>query len=282
MTDQEPSPLPAPPAPAAPPLRRAAPGARAATAGSEPATLDESGVVAYVESDRYCDSCGYNLITLPVFKDPRTSLFLIRCTECGAVHPAGLPTGKRPMWANRLGAPLLFLWMGAIAAFIFVTGLITTAMQGVAFEQLTEGYGLKRVPQTDFPEFPYFVSLIWGVAFLMCLLQVTMLATVAHHWRRWGYIVAAFVLPTIPMLIAVQAWRFESPQLLYDFAPQVVLSQWGVAIFGGLIGALFGRKIVRMLASLLLPPKSRQMVAYLWTCDDLEPPKMPLKQSRAK
>lgn len=278
MSDQPPPPAPSP-ARQSPPIRRPAPAAPAPE--GEPATLDESNVIAYVESDRYCDSCGYNLITLPVFKDPRTSLFLIRCTECGAVHPAGIPTGRRPVWANRVGAPLLFAWMGLIGFFLFVTGAISTGMHAVAFEELTQGRGSDRVPMTDFPEFPYFVALVWGVACVLCFLQVTLLATVAHHWRRWGYFIAAIVLPMVPMLIALQAWRFEAPHLLSSWAPQVLLSQYGVAMIGGLIGAMFGRKIMRVFASLLLPPKSRQMVAFLWICDGLTPPPMPLKQDRA-
>ncbi len=269
----------APPSP--PALESRAPRRPAAAVPSTTApTVAETDVVAFVETDRYCDACGYNLITLPVFREPNTGLFLVKCTECGAMHPAGLPTGRRPVWASRVAAPLLFVWMGLILLFLFITGVITTAMQAVAFETLTTGYGANRLPYTDFPEFPYFVGLVWGVSLMMGLLQVTLLSTVAHHWRRWGYFVAAILFPCVPLAIAYQAWRMDAAHLLDNWALQILLSLFGAAMVGGLLGAMFGRKVMRMFASLLLPPRVRQLVVFLWLADGLTPPKMSLKQSR--
>lgn len=71
----------------------------------------EDGPLACVESDRFCAGCGYNLRTLPVHRDYRTKILLVRCTECGQYQPANdLATVTRP-WLHRLSAFFLVLWI---------------------------------------------------------------------------------------------------------------------------------------------------------------------------
>ena len=40
----------------------------------------------------------------------------------------------------------------------------------------------------------------------------------------------------------------------------------------GVVGALIGRPLCRLISALVLPPRQRLALAPLWTCDGLEPP----------
>ncbi len=73
--------------------------------------FDAQPAVARVETDRFCDACGYNLRTQPVRRDARTDLLLCRCPECGRVHPARDTATAGHVWLKRLGSLLLFVWI---------------------------------------------------------------------------------------------------------------------------------------------------------------------------
>ena len=64
----------------------------------------EDGPLACVESDRFCARCGYNLRTLPIPRDGRTKILLVRCTECGHYQPANDSAAVTRPW-------LAYLWL---------------------------------------------------------------------------------------------------------------------------------------------------------------------------
>ena len=70
------------------------------------ATVESSGTLppphavpaAYMERDRFCEGCGYNLRTLPMYRDERTAIPLVRCPDRGRFQPANnTATALRPM-----------------------------------------------------------------------------------------------------------------------------------------------------------------------------------------
>ncbi len=70
---------------------------------TEPPVLSTEPMVGRIETDRFCDECGFNMRTAPVYRDGRTRLLLARCTECGRIHDAAQLTSAGRVWLTRLG-----------------------------------------------------------------------------------------------------------------------------------------------------------------------------------
>ena len=67
--------------------------------------------IACIDLDRFCGDCGYNLRTLPVYRDDRTGIPVVRCTECGRYQSANdASTALRP-WLDRLTLFALGTWV---------------------------------------------------------------------------------------------------------------------------------------------------------------------------
>jgi len=233
--------------------------------------IDESAVEAFVETDRYCPDCGFNLITRPVFREPRTKLLLLRCAECGGLHPANYPSTYRAIWAQRLAVPILLFWLGFVTLALFLVGVFETGMHAVTLEGVTELSRHGRVANTDFEDYNWFIFWVYFGSIAAPLVELSALTVIAHHWRRMGYLAAAALLPIVPLAISIQIWRHDAPGLVEWGAPYL-FAHYGAQVIGGLIGALFGRRIARLAISMLLPPRVRTMLAFVWLADGLPPP----------
>jgi hypothetical protein len=89
--------------------------------------------VAFVEIDRYCEACGYNLRTQAVRRDPRTQVLLTRCPECGRHHPAADGTTAARAWVRRFSPLLLCGWVLLVLG--GVVGVFSAAC-GISYDQL--------------------------------------------------------------------------------------------------------------------------------------------------
>ncbi|MCH9033923.1 MAG: hypothetical protein IID42_05400 [Planctomycetes bacterium] len=93
--------------------------------------------LACVESDRFCNRCGYNLRTLPIRRDDRTKILLVRCTECGQYQPANdLAAVTRP-WLHRVSAFFLILWIVFLVAVYVHLGIAQGAVMYGTLDVLT-------------------------------------------------------------------------------------------------------------------------------------------------
>ena len=95
------------------------------TTGQPPAAeaTQHTTPIAYVDLDRYCSRCSYNLRTLPVERDGRTGIPMVRCPECGTFHPANeLASALRP-WVHRFGAIALGGWILLLLFVFFWLGM---------------------------------------------------------------------------------------------------------------------------------------------------------------
>ena len=76
-------------------------------------------IIAYVEVDRYCPQCAYNLRTQPVRRDGPTRLLVARCPECGSFDAvANTMTATKP-WLSRLALLGLAMWIIFLLWLIF-------------------------------------------------------------------------------------------------------------------------------------------------------------------
>lgn len=223
-------------------------------------------VVGRIECDRFCDECGFNMRTAPVARDDRTGLLLARCSECGRVHHAAAATTAGRVWLQRLGTLALFLWMAAILGATFMLGVVETAMHAVTLEELTQYSPAGRIVDEDFEQYPAFMAVVLGVSALAGFVMVSLYACAAHHWRKICYAAIAVLIPMVPMTIAWRAWTWDAPHL-EAWAWRYLLMHAMVQVSAGILGAIFGRAILRLLATVLLPPRTRTLLGFLWLAD---------------
>jgi hypothetical protein len=63
-----------------------------------------------LETDHFCEQCGYNLHGQPVSRDPRTQIVICRCPECGRFAAAGKDGTAGSLWLSRFAATVLVAW----------------------------------------------------------------------------------------------------------------------------------------------------------------------------
>ncbi|MBL8745414.1 MAG: zinc ribbon domain-containing protein [Phycisphaerae bacterium] len=242
-------------------------------AGSNrPGSAASEAVVGRIETDRFCDECGFNMRTAPVHRDDRTRLLLARCTECGRIHHAGEATTAGRVWLNRLGVFAVFWWMLAVLIVTFLLLLLETGMQMSTLDALTDGGGRSgRSVRDDVEHLPEFMALVLGVSAAAGFVMVCLYACAAHHWKRIFHVMLAAVLPLAPMAVAWRAWVYEAPNL-ERWGWQFLLLHASVQVAGGLVAALYGRAVVRVMATVLLPPRTRALLGFLWIADGKPPP----------
>ena len=260
--------------------------------------------LACVESDRFCNRCGYNLRTLPIRRDDRTKILLVRCTECGQYQPANdLAAVTRP-WLHRVSAFFLILWIVFLVAVYVHLGIAQGAVMYGTLDVLTgwvaadsfahparmptiavdgtvvyngrvrfrNGKTMLPAVREDFPHYTMFVSVMIALSFVIGLLVSGGATAVVPHWRRIGYIALIPIMPLSVGAIVALGWRAEAPHLLSWCVPYVG-AHAGVHMLGGLSGVFLGRRALRLIVRLMLPPSIQPRLAYLWLADGMKPPR---------
>lgn len=244
-------------------------------AAPDPERIDESDILGTLETDRFCEECAFNMRSAPVFREPRTAVLMVRCTECGKLHGAATLTTASRLWLSRLASILMIGWVVVALGFLFLAGLAETGLHAVTLDEAIEwrrGGGAPVVihPSED-ADFRAMLYTVFPVSVGVGFLSVTLVGAAASHWKKWGYVALAVILPAIPAGIAWNVTRHDTPELL----GQVSIYLWGhyaAQAVGGLMGAILGRPLVRLLVRVLVPPRLRSALAYLWLVDKLPPP----------
>lgn len=240
-------------------------------ASTDPPITPPDPVVGRIETDRFCDDCGFNMRTAPVFRDQRTRLLLARCTECGRIHDAALVSTAGRVWLHRLGVFATFAWMAILIGATFALGMLEMGMHFVTLEELTDGSRVGRIVEDDMEHYVAFMSLVLGVSSAAAFAMITLYACAAHHWKKIYHMFLAAIVPLVPMTIAWRSWISEAPHL-EQWGWQYLLAHASVQVSAGIMAALFGRVVVRGLATVLLPPRTRTLLGFLWLADGQLPP----------
>ncbi|HNQ21500.1 MAG TPA: hypothetical protein PKK06_00215 [Phycisphaerae bacterium] len=251
---------------------------------SGPAPPLDGAALAFIELDRFCPGCGYNLRTQAVRREPHTGLHIVRCPECGQLHPANeVATEWRP-WLHRVTALLLGFWVLGIIGVLFLMALGQGALMYVPLTELTlpDNAVVQQVGSTTITTvvgsrgalrtkplfgwlwlFLVFASLLsFAAAFATGMLLVVLVP----HWRRIAYVSFVALLALTAGIVVGINWYSEAPQLS-GWGLKHVAAQTTFQVLGGWAGVMLGRSLARLVVRIMLPPRLRPRLAYLWLAD---------------
>ena len=240
-------------------------------------------LTAVIDLDRFCEGCAYNLRTMPVHRDPRTGIPVVRCPECGRFQAANdTSTALRP-WLRRLTALLLGLWILTLVAGYVSLGVAEGAVSYMTLEELTvrggyttqtignttvrtwRGFGPLEI-DTGYEPYRLFVSTVLLGSFAVAFACGMFLVVLFPHWRRVAYVAVVLGTPQVAGALIAVAWHQQAPHLFAWGLPYVA-AHAGVQTLGGMMGVAFGRPLARLGVRILLPPSVRPRLAYLWLVD---------------
>ncbi|MEM6560751.1 MAG: hypothetical protein AAF656_04050 [Planctomycetota bacterium] len=96
--------------------------------------MDEPRYIAQVETDVFCNDCGFNLHTQRVWQDDRLGIFVCRCPECGSHHPAGQAISATRPWLRRVGMLMLAGWVGFVVVAVLGILLVSFTLHVANYE----------------------------------------------------------------------------------------------------------------------------------------------------
>ncbi len=239
--------------------------------------------VACIEVDRFCEGCGYNLRTLPVHRDERTGIPLVRCTECGRYEPANDGSTVSRPWLGRVISILLACWIVTILATIFWLGVAEGAICYATLDELTmhAGSTTQRIGSTvirswtttgplevkaDFEMYRSFMAFMLGSSCATAFFVGAFMVVVCPHWPRIAYAGLLTAMPLVACGMVAYGWYQEAPHL-FDWGLPYVASHAGAQLLGGFLAIALGRAAARLTVRIFLPPSVRPRVAYLWLVD---------------
>lgn len=275
--------------------------------------------VAVIESDTFCEKCGFNLHTQPVWKDERLDILICRCPECGGHQAAGQQTTVGYSWLSRLALAGALVWMVIFLALVigtffgflgytvfnyeYLTFNRSEDAQGQALNIGTDANGMRfrivgsttqplgsepsfiarrfvdwvPVLGVPVPEGWYYRSNKWewwmGMAFFLLGIWIisAILAAVSWHWRK-GLMYLWLLLPLLGTTFFYVVETAQSANRNYLSTNVIPI----LCLFSALSGMLFmalglraGRPLTRLILRAFVPPRARQLFAFLWTCDGL-------------
>lgn len=281
-----------------------------ATAGT-PARLGQ------LETDRFCDGCGYNLHGQIVTRDERLGIPVCRCPECGRHHAATGGTTALHLWLKRVGTLVLVVWVLAVCCLALAGtigfGMLShsnvradTVWEQTAVDQLPPGYPPGRYtpgswfgsddPQRyrvmrrnvrEEPEVDYYRG-EGGLHYAGLTEDQARLASLAAAGLAWGafigialwhlrlrrcVLVGVLVAPALAGAVVVALWWLN--------AENYMVRGWALPRVAGYalvqsafvaVGVRVGRSFARSVVHVVLPPKPRQALAFLWLGDGRTPP----------
>lgn len=303
-----------------------------------------------IETDAFCEGCGFNLHSQKVWRDERLGIAVCRCPECGRHAFAGGKTSVLTVWLQRLALLGTLAW-GALAlmlvlgTFGYAFGIHAAADEGLTYRRLetvdgrpvqysyngnTQEFTI-ALPQPDVlnpppPTSPTTVpaeqvvlrrklapfltdesrsdarlGAMYGIppqlieavviggmmmlGWLACGMVLAVISWFWRPWRRWLWL----LLPTLAA-VTVLCLMLNQGESNYwgrgvrEINDVPVLVNVGVVLLVNLIvmaiGLIVGRPFMRLLLKVFIPPKPRQLFAFLWHCDGKTMPMPMPTQSR--
>lgn len=240
--------------------------------------------VSSVESDRYCEGCGYNLHGQFVRREPRTEILLTRCPECGRFEPVIGVSSIGRIWMRRLAISLLGGWIAGVILLLIGLTVVQVGIDIAVLDELTHyqlsGSSYILVVRHQYDDAPQVVAGGAVGAFGLGFVSAGLLVVVMPHWRRIAQLGFVIGQALLSLTVAYGIWSFQAPDLAGWAAPILMLNV-GLRFAGGLLGLYTGRGLARGLVRAVLPPRFRPPLSFLWTADELPPPRPPASTTSA-
>jgi hypothetical protein len=281
--------------------------------------------VAVIETDAFCEGCGFNLRTQAVWRDERLGISVCRCPECGRHHAAGMRTTAGSAWARRAALGGLLAWLiiqllFVVGVFFSFVGFSAAADDGLVTRDHMTRDGrsvlVRNVPNTpnnayefslgeDQPytlpaseviygprlapwllgkpmaagEYrfvtPFQAMSIAAVFAVLTLAAGVALASISWFWRRgmkWLWLLLPALSTLFVVTLVSQSMQTSRIWTKVPIGGQGVEAKFMAAV-GALIaialaiGLAIGLPAARFIVSVFIPPKARQLFAFLWHCD---------------
>lgn len=231
-------------------------------------------IVAYIEIDRYCSHCGYNLRTQPVSRDDRTRLLITRCPECGGFEAASGTTTAASPWLNRLATLGLLVWILAVLWAMVGLSFAQGAVSYGTLEELTRWAGRRTrlVVGPGFGHYGLFMAVVSAGSFTLGFLALQLITVVCHHWRRVGYVVLAWMQCLAVTVVVWAMWLDTGPNLM-EWGLKYIVGLALLRLAGAMSAVWLGRPLARLIVRVMLPTRAQQVLAFLWFADGLHPPR---------
>ena len=234
--------------------------------------FDDRPVVARVETDRFCERCGYNLRSASVRQDPRTDLLLCRCPECGKFHAANDAATAGRLWLRRMTTALLWRWILLIIVGAAALLFSQFATLGMFLVYLVETRHMaSRHPQRYQEAWWTANAIVLALCVLWGSLGGFLCAAFLPHWRRWSLACGIVCWPLAVAFCLKLLLNYNPPPLMGTM--QYVMVYTWISIAAGLPMVWLGRPMARGLIVILLPRRLRPAMGYLWLADGKPPPK---------
>lgn len=253
----------------------------------------ENGIaVGQVQTDTFCHSCGYNLHTRPVTRDERLGILICQCPECGRYSAAGQTTTAARAWLNRLATILLTGWVffllilfGLCSLFLGIVAYGHT-MEMVGFRQYTTSpyrgvptnrygyyrlrYEIRQIPPGDVDgqtRHEWTQAWLTFFAVLLGLITGVLFASFLWHLREWSKSLA-FLPPLVSCAVVAILW-IGNPMTedIRGWGVMQIGESFLIELIAVGVGLALGRRIARGIVRVLVPPKARQHLAFLWITD---------------
>jgi hypothetical protein len=278
--------------------------------------------VAVIETDAFCEDCGFNLRTQKVWRDERLSISVCRCPECGRHHAAGMRTTAGSAWARRAALGGLVVWLIVQLAFVVgvffsFVGFSAAASEGlISTDHMTlDGrpvlirnatttifefslgedqpynlpasevvYGRRLAPwllgqplkDGDYRfATPLQAASIAGIFAILTLAAGVAFASLSWYWRRgmkWLWLLLPALSTLFVITLVTQDYNRGRAWTGVPWSNSMVEAKLMAAV-GVLIaitmaiGLAIGLPVARFVISVFIPPKSRQLFAFLWHCE---------------
>lgn len=173
--------------------------------------MSEAKILGQIQTDMFCEGCGYNLFTQAVIRDPHMGILVCRCPECGKFSPAGIATDAANRWKHAMGG-----WL-ALIRFLLVAYLLVMALTGMGMLPYLMADALVGImnwslkigaiaPSRDTIVMKEMFR--FGVSSLGLGLAAGIVLVVAlYHWSRRVYR-WALLLPALAMVVACVMWHY--------------------------------------------------------------------------
>jgi hypothetical protein len=191
------------------------------------------------------------------------------------------------VWLSRGASILLVLWtcfllgVGVLSAFALgglQVGFVDTycwMQQGQTTAYGSRWYYATQVPpQMDPQNIPG-----WGAGTILCSIGAavgfligTLVVSLLWHWPRRRYFLLA-LLPALAAGVVLAAFFNDiSYVMIHRWCVGGTLMMLACQIVGMLLAVRFGRSLARLIVRSIIPPKPRQLLAFLWRADGLVMP----------